>query len=75
MNIFMINLLSFIVCDCVTSTEQNVKIFHRNEDPDLHNGHAKPSQAEQQIPPWHIINKKPAARTNKYFVTWRPDLE
>ena len=74
MNIFMINLLSFIVSDCVRSTEQNVKIFHRNVDPDLHNGHAKPSQAERQITSWHIINKKPAARTNKYFVTWRPDL-
>ena len=75
MNILIINLVTLITCDCFSTNGQNVTIFHRTQSDDLHNGHAKPSEPEQQTSPaWRIINKKSKPRSNKYFVTWRPDL-
>ena len=75
MNIFIINLVTLITCDCFSTNHQNVTIFHRTHSDDIHNGHAKPSESEQQSSSaWRIINKKSESRSNKYFVTWRPDL-
>ena len=74
MIILIINLLSCIMCECIATNQQNSTIFHRHQEDDLHNGHAKPAEAEKVIPSWRIINKKSAPRSNKYFVTWRPDL-
>ena len=53
---------------------KNILIYNRKLNDDVRNGHAKPTEAKRQVSSWHIINKKSAPRSNKYFVTWRPDL-
>ena len=73
MNILIINIASFIMSESVTNAK-NILIYNRKLNDDVRNGHAKPTEAKRQVSSWHIINKKSAPRSNKYFVTWRPDL-